>query len=202
MDVGARYDRIAERYDRASRVPNLLGFRDRHYHRVAVDLLAPEPGSTVLVLGCGTGIDFARLMEHIGPDGRIIGIDLSEAMLEQAQAKADAEGWPVTLVHGDVQTRDWPSCDHVLASFTLKFMPDMERVVGRIRDHLPVGGRLGVADFRVPAGLRWAAALVLRPFGHDRTTLSRHPARAIRRAFATVRMKRFWFGGAYALVAE
>jgi ubiquinone/menaquinone biosynthesis C-methylase UbiE len=52
-------------------------------HRRAVDRLAPEPGQSVLDVGCGTGLSFELIEEGIGPAGRLVGVELSPEMLEQ-----------------------------------------------------------------------------------------------------------------------
>ncbi|MFQ5933789.1 MAG: methyltransferase domain-containing protein, partial [Dehalococcoidia bacterium] len=49
----------------------------RQLRILAVSRLALEPGDVVLDLGCGTGLSFEYLEEAVGPDGRIIGVDVS-----------------------------------------------------------------------------------------------------------------------------
>ncbi len=204
MDVEARYDRLAPRYDRASRVPNLLGFRDRAYHRAAVDMLSPEAGSTVLVLGCGTGLDFEGLQGHVGRTGRIIGVDVSQGMLDQAAARVVRHGWTNVVLHqADVQdwVKDPPAFDHVLASFCLKFMPAHADVVKALAIRMPKEGRFAVVDFTLPRWLR-PLALLLRVFGHDHATFARHPDRVVDEVFPHVVKRRFWFKQAYAVVGS
>ncbi len=192
-----RYDHLARRYDRVSRWPNLVGFRDRKYHRAAVDMLGVQPGDHVLVIGCGTGVDFPAL--HAA-GARITGIDLSEGMLAVAREKAETHGWDVSLVHGDAQEVPFPACDHALASFTLKFMPDHDDVVRRLHGAIRPGGRLAMADFHLAPMLRPLGSLLLAHFGHTRASLGRDPRRSLADHFKDVRQRRFWFGGAFAAV--
>src|SRR3990167_9163049 len=51
----------------------------------------PQPGETILDVGCGTGVNDLALSKLVGPAGKIVGIDNSEAMLAVARAKAAAD---------------------------------------------------------------------------------------------------------------
>ncbi len=68
-----RYDLIARRYDTVS-LERWLYAAPRAR---ALDLLGAHPGDTVLDLGCGTGLNFPRLIAMVGPGGQVIGVDAS-----------------------------------------------------------------------------------------------------------------------------
>src|SRR4030095_14275477 len=51
-----------------------------------------EPGAVVLDLGCGAGTDLLIAAQMAGATGRVIGVDMTAAMLERARASADAMG--------------------------------------------------------------------------------------------------------------
>ena len=55
-----------------------------------------EPGSVVLDLGCGAGTDLLIAAQMTGSDGRVIGIDMTESMLERARASARAWASPTS----------------------------------------------------------------------------------------------------------
>jgi ubiquinone/menaquinone biosynthesis C-methylase UbiE len=63
-------------------------------------LLDIEPGATVLDVGCGTGIALREIAELVGPQGTVVGLDPSTAMLEQARLRLDAVPAHVELVEG------------------------------------------------------------------------------------------------------
>jgi demethylmenaquinone methyltransferase/2-methoxy-6-polyprenyl-1,4-benzoquinol methylase len=58
----------------------LIGFPDR---KRAVRALNLQRGDTVVDIGCGTGLNFPLLQGAIGPEGTIVGVDLTDAMLSQ-----------------------------------------------------------------------------------------------------------------------
>src|SRR3954454_11462379 len=63
-------------------------------------LIAPIlPGETVLDIGCGAGTDLLIAAKHIGPNGRAIGIDMTEAMRDRALAAARSAGLSNVEVH-------------------------------------------------------------------------------------------------------
>lgn len=63
-------------------------------------LLGIEPGATVLDVGCGTGIALREIAELLGPDGTVVGLDPSTAMLAHAQVCLDGAPGRVELVEG------------------------------------------------------------------------------------------------------
>ncbi len=121
-------------------------------------------GATVLDLGCGTGRDCFVLSKLVGPQGRVIGVDMTEAQLEVARRHQDwhAEkfGLPasnVEFVHGlieDLSGIGDASVDVVVSNCVLNLSPDKPRVFAEIFRVLKPGGEMYVsdvfADRRVP----------------------------------------------------
>lgn len=69
----------------------------------ALELLGVRPGGTVLDLGCGTGLNFPLLLDDVGQNGRLLGVDASAGMLAGARKRVRTAGWDnVTLLQGDV----------------------------------------------------------------------------------------------------
>ncbi|MGE5145849.1 MAG: class I SAM-dependent methyltransferase, partial [Candidatus Eiseniibacteriota bacterium] len=80
-EVRSVYRRRARNYDITANLYYLVGFREQHYRRLAADALGLSKGATVVDLGCGTGLNFGPLEEKIGETGRLVGVDLTDAML-------------------------------------------------------------------------------------------------------------------------
>ena len=89
QDIKAKYRRQAKRYDFAVQLYRLLGLRIKAYRLRAVELLRLKRGDCVVDLGCGTGLNFDFLTERIGPEGRLIGVDISPEMLAGARERAE-----------------------------------------------------------------------------------------------------------------
>jgi ubiquinone/menaquinone biosynthesis C-methylase UbiE len=119
----------------------------------AISHLSLQPGETVLDLGCGTGLNQPFLAEALGASGRIIGLDASAKMLEQAQARADRLGYSsqLSLVQGDARrleailaTDDRP--DAILATLIFSVVPDWRNVFQSSFKLLKAGGRYAIMD--------------------------------------------------------
>lgn len=127
----ARYRAHAGSYD--TRTDFALGDRRR-----VVGLLGARPGDVVVDVGCGTGLCFAELIARIGPGGRLVGIEQSNDMLEQAGRRVAAAGWHnVELVLGPAEDVDIPVvADGALFCFThdvLRTPAAVANVVGHLR---------------------------------------------------------------------
>src|SRR5918996_515350 len=64
------------------------------------ELLGVEPGATVLDVGCGSGIALREVSDLVGPDGTVVGLDPSTAMLEQARLRLEPGPARIELVQG------------------------------------------------------------------------------------------------------
>jgi ubiquinone/menaquinone biosynthesis C-methylase UbiE len=71
------------------------------YKRAIMEQLAVKIGATILDVGCGTGQDALDLAQAVGPHGRVIGVDSSETMLQEARARAAQAQLPVEYVLAD-----------------------------------------------------------------------------------------------------
>jgi SAM-dependent methyltransferase len=106
-------------------------------------------GDVVLDLGCGAGIDLLLAAELVGPGGRVIGVDMTEAMLAAArQAVADSGQTNVEVREGLIE--DLPvataSVDRVISNCVINLSPQKRRVFAEIARVLRPGGRMLVHD--------------------------------------------------------
>jgi len=108
-----------------------------------------EPGLTVLDLGCGAGTDLLVAAQMVGRSGRVIGVDMTPAMLARARAGADAMGLQNVALHESL-IESLPlgdeSVDVVISNGVIDLVPDKDAVFAEIDRVLRPGGRLQVAD--------------------------------------------------------
>lgn len=197
--IESLYAQRAERYDLTEKVYRLFGFREELYRREAIAALKLQPGDTVVDLGCGTGKNFAHLLEKIGRTGTIIGVDLTAAMLAQAQQKIERNGWSnVQLINADVGDFVFPAqADAVLSTFALSFSADYAQVIQRSAHTLTDSGRLAIADMQwtdqLPTWLMRVGTRFAGLFGVSHTSLKRDLAGAIEQTFPKSLIKPFYF---------
>ena len=111
----------------------------------AMDRAGIAPGERVIDVGCGCGDTTIVLGRHVGPAGRVLGIDVSAPMLERAAETARAAGVAnVRLENADAQThRLSPSAfDVVYSRFGVMFFTDPVAAFTNLRAALRPGGRL------------------------------------------------------------
>jgi arsenite methyltransferase len=109
-------------------------------------------GDTVLDIGSGSGTDAFIAAELVGPGGRVIGLDLTEAMLDKLRANAAAAGVAnLELLAGNAESIPLPdaSVDVVSSNGVLNLVPDKPRAIQEIARVLRPGGRLQIADIVV-----------------------------------------------------
>ena len=164
------YRKKAKHYDVVSRLYPAPGYPQRVQRRRAVDALGLRRGDTVVDVACGTGLNFSLLEEAIGPDGRIVGVDLTDAMLAQAEERVERNGWDnVGLVQSDAAEFEFPSeVDAILSTYALTQVPGSAEVIANGAAALTESGRIAVLDLKVPVNTpRWltqAGTAVVRPF--------------------------------------
>lgn len=119
--------------------------------REAIHQLALQPGQTVLDVGCGTGLSFGPLVQALGTNGRIVGIEQSPDMLAKARERVESSVWPqVDLVCSPVATAPIPvQADAALFHFTHDILQQPAAITQVLR-HLRPGARV------VASGLKWA----------------------------------------------
>lgn len=149
-DAVRKYDAAAKHYDRfMDLVFGKLLNVERHRERV-VALLGDVEGKTVVEVGCGTGRNLSMLVRAVGPRGRVIGVDCSHGMLEQAEQRIRRHGWRnVELVHGDAVELDAirEPVDAVLSVWCYGTVYDLAGALRRAVDVLGPNGRLAIMTF-------------------------------------------------------
>jgi len=111
-----------------------------------------QPGERVVDLGCGAGIDSLIAAKQVGEKGAVVGIDMTDDMLEKARDCAGQLGWPqVEFRSGlleQIPVEDgW--ADVVISNGVINLCPDKAGVFGEIRRVLKPGGRIQAGDILV-----------------------------------------------------
>jgi arsenite methyltransferase len=108
-----------------------------------------EPGSVVLDLGCGAGTDLLIAAQMTGPAGRVIGVDMTGAMLQRAEASAREMGLANVELHESLIEAlpvDDAWVDVVISNGVIDLVPDKDAVFDEIDRVLRPGGRMQLAD--------------------------------------------------------
>ena len=182
------YRKKAKHYDITSRLYPVPGYPHRAQRLRAVQALGLRPGDSVIDIACGTGLNFPLIEQVIGPAGRIIGVDLTDAMLAHAQDRIATNGWRnISLVQSDAADFDFPTeVDAILSTYALTQVPKCAEVIAHGAAALRGGGRWAVLDVKVPGHTpEWLAQLgtaMVRPFAAIDEWITRRPWEVIRAA--------------------
>ncbi len=149
-EVRGMFDRIAGVYDLMNSA--MTAGLHHQWRERAVDRAQVGPGSDALDVCCGTGDLALELRRRIGPDGRVVGSDFSEPMLELARRKSGDEGLPVEF--GWADALDLPygdaSFDAVTIGFGARNLADLDKGLAEMGRVLRPGGRLVVLEITRP----------------------------------------------------
>nr|WP_210589321.1 class I SAM-dependent methyltransferase [Streptomyces sp. GESEQ-35] len=110
-----------------------------------VDIAGPRTGQRLLDVGCGLGATLLPAARLVGSGGSALGIDIAEAMIEEAGLEAARQGiGNVDLRVMDGEHPDLParSFDLVLGSYSVIFLPDARAALARYAGLLRDGGRI------------------------------------------------------------
>jgi SAM-dependent methyltransferase len=127
-------------------------------------------GERVLDVGCGGGKQTLALAQAVGPEGSVVGIDISERMIALAQARAAQAGAAnVALMVGDAQTEALPSneFDCVVSQFGCMFFETPSAAYANLFTALKPGGRITCVVWQSAERMTWMPNRLLQPLMPD-----------------------------------
>ena len=168
------FDETAPDYDRIERVLALGS--GPWYRRMALQRAGLAAGYRVLDVGIGTGLVAREALTLIGAEGRLIGVDPSPGMMNEARLPG------VELLQGRAEALPRPdaSCDFLSMGYALRHITDVSAAFAEFRRVLRPGGRLLVLEISKPASragtlllkayMRVLVPLIARVVAHERDT--------------------------------
>jgi ubiquinone/menaquinone biosynthesis C-methylase UbiE len=152
-------------YERFVRFRPFISQGLSEHAEVALAAHPPRPGDRLLDIGCGYGDTTRRLAELVGPEGRVVGVDVSEPFLELGREEAAAQGLDnIDYRFGDVQIADLGGpYDYVFSRMGVMFFANPVQALRNVREAMRPGARFCVVVWRrkLDNGWTWEAEKVV-----------------------------------------
>ncbi len=129
----------------------------RGYKKLAFSHSSLKSGDKVLVFCCGTGLDFPYILQKIGKEGKIVGVDFSSEMLSRARKKIKRKNWSnITLMEADVTQfkgmlkREF---DVGVCTLGMSIIPEYKQAYYNLLSYIKEDGEIIIGDAQLAPGL-------------------------------------------------
>ncbi len=177
------------------------------WKKKAFDESSLKKGDRVLVFCCGTGLDFPYILDKIGEEGSIIGVDFSSEMLKSAKEKIRINKWEnVQLVEADITKYDdtlHEKADVGVCTLGLSIIPEYKKAYYNLLAQVKDQGEIIIGDMQLASG--WYARLnpltifLSKKFGgtHEGHQNSLELIEMMKRELSGLNKKEFFFKSYY-----
>lgn len=161
-EIKEKQKKATQYYDRFAKIYDWISSKS-YYHKpreFAIKALNLERNQKVLNIPCGTGQNFEYFQKYLTNTGDIIGIDLSQGMLEKAKEKIDKNEWKnIQLFTADATkiNIEWINLnikqdikfDSILCDLGLSGFPEWEKVIDNLIALLKPNGKIVIMDWYI-----------------------------------------------------
>ncbi len=163
MDIGKRFDQVANRYDTPDKIK-----RSEEFVKKLLELIPIDKNFKVMDIGAGTGLVDVVLSKYTG---QIYAFDLSEGMLKVFEEKIKKKGIEnIKIFKKDVLNEDFPERDFdlVITSMTFHHLDNPEEALRKIKDYLKDGGYVAIIDLEKEDGTFHSDNTDVKHFGFEK----------------------------------
>ena len=142
MSDAIDFDRAAATVERAYLTADVVAQRQR-----VAEVLALDPGESILDIGSGPGLLLDDLAQQVGPSGRACGVDLAEGMVEMARRRC-ARMPQVSVEVADASELPFAhdSFDAACSTQVYEYVTDMPKALAELARVMKTGGRVAILD--------------------------------------------------------
>jgi len=146
------FTEIASYYDEMNEIMSMHTIEN--WHRYMMKLAGDIRGKECIDIGTGTGRIAFQVAKCVGSEGRVVGVDLTPAMLEHARIQMGKEGLPLEIdfVEGDALALAFEddSFDLATSGYMLRNVTDIQKCLNEMYRVLRPGGKVVVAEMATP----------------------------------------------------
>lgn len=128
--------------------------------QTAISALKLQPGERVLDVGCGGGATAMAIARAVGADGRVVGVDVSQPLLDLARRRTARAQLDINFVEADASASEITGApfDAAFSRFGIMFFEDSIAAFSNIRRALRADGRMVFVCWRAIAENAWSSA--------------------------------------------